>query len=532
MILIDTKVDKSISTSKINLPLLDAETTTLSFSDLLNSIDMELSSTKKQNFFLKDKLLNTNNKDLKDISSKLQGLDQDQDKDKEEKQNFVNSFLNIKNLQKTTTDILNKDILALNPKVLQETDTKEIKLLITNAKEYLKNKILSSEDYKRSTLKELPNTLSGLKELAKVYDVNVSKITLEEVQSKFIDTKMVKKDNSKVVLQKENTQEIAKTKPVGRVDAQKAEPVQNELKKDNSKVVLQKENIQERVKTKPAERVDAQKAEPVQHHTQKTDNKILLFKEALDSVKIQHTTEQLVQIKQQKPQNQEQKQKKENTLNSLLSGEKVVKQEILNDITTGVMDKTSTLTISSTTKVLPSTISLESILQENMDDVSSEIPESKTTIVNVHKADSFEVKLNEAKQMVKYISQDIKQSIDEYKSPFTRIKLQLNPKNMGEVDLTVVQRGKNLHINLSSNNVAINTLAQNVNELKLQLNNNGINNASLNFSNNSQSSDSSFSGQQNSQQQSRAKDEYNYFEKEENSEDIVSSLEIIVPHYA
>jgi len=140
------------------------------------------------------------------------------------------------------------------------------------------------------------------------------------------------------------------------------------------------------------------------------------------------------------------------------------------------------------------------------------------------------VKLNEAKQMMKYLSSDVKTAIEDYKSPFTRVKIQLNPQKLGEVDLTIVQRGKNLHVNLSSNNAAINTLSMNVNELRTQLSNNGINNATFNFSNQSDSSNSS-SQQQSRQHGRQAEKEYSYFENEESNERVLSSLEIIVPQY-
>lgn len=136
--------------------------------------------------------------------------------------------------------------------------------------------------------------------------------------------------------------------------------------------------------------------------------------------------------------------------------------------------------------------------------------------------------------MIKYLSQDVKQAIDDYKAPFTRVKLQLNPQKLGEVDVTIVQRGKNLHVNLSSNNAAMNTLAVNANDLKVQLQNNGIQNASLSFNNNSQGSEFTNGGQTQQQQQQKqnAHDEYSFFENEETNEEILSSLEIVVPNYA
>ena len=134
--------------------------------------------------------------------------------------------------------------------------------------------------------------------------------------------------------------------------------------------------------------------------------------------------------------------------------------------------------------------------------------------------------------MIKYLTSDIKNAIEDYKPPFTRVKVQLNPAHLGEVDLTVIQRGKNLHVNISSNNSAMNALAMNANELRTQLSNSGINNATLNFSEHSQSSEGNADkGQQHRQNQERARQEYDYFENEESHEEMISSLEIIVPRY-
>jgi hypothetical protein len=66
----------------------------------------------------------------------------------------------------------------------------------------------------------------------------------------------------------------------------------------------------------------------------------------------------------------------------------------------------------------------------------------------------------------------------------------------------------------------------------VQLSNNGINNATLNFSNGSQNSDTnSGGGHQQRHNEQRAHEEYSYFEHDEANEEILSSLEIIVPRY-
>jgi len=178
----------------------------------------------------------------------------------------------------------------------------------------------------------------------------------------------------------------------------------------------------------------------------------------------------------------------------------------------------------------------ETLIQESALEKEFTTESIKTQTQQPLKTDSLEVKMQEAKQMVKYLSQDVKTAIDNYKSPFTRVKVQLNPQNLGEMELTVVQRGKNLHINLSSNNTALNTLAMNVSDLKIQLQHNGIQNASVNFNSNSQQGfDTSGGNNSNAQQQQsrqQAQREYNYFDINDEHDEILDSIEIVVPSYA
>ena len=301
--------------------------------------------------------------------------------------------------------------LELNPEATKDLTHKEIKVLIKDAKEYLKNKIISSEGFKKVEIENLPKTLKGLVQVAKKFGIDIGKVTLEEVKQ------------STVVL----SQQV------------KVEQVLKEIKDTR------------------------------------------LFK--AQSIK-EITTEQLVNTK----------------IGTLRATRDVSK-------------------------------SLETLLRG---ETKESTQNQKLDGLSIAKADSFEIKLNEAKQMTKYLSADVKTAIEDYKSPFTRIKVALNPQRLGSVELTVIQRGKNLHINISSNNAAINALALNANDLKVQLNNSGINNASLNFNNNSPSSEQGSFGQQqrNFQNEKEAKDEYNYFGNEEKNEEILNSLEIVVPHYA
>jgi len=246
----------------------------------------------------------------------------------------------------------------------------------------------------------------------------------------------------------------------------------------------------------------------------------------------EYTTEQYVHVKANsniKIEEKTPKERADETLRLLLRGEKP--QQSSSNLTADF--SVATAKVIAPRAIEESTRNLEKLLHSTSESSNESSSNSKIESLVSAKADSFEVKLNEAKQMIKYLAPDVKSAIEDYKSPFTRVKLQLNPQKLGDVDLTIVQRGKNLHVNLSSNNAAINALAMNASELRTQLSNSGINNATLNFNNQSDGSNSNASQQQqhNRQNEQKAHKEYNYFDNEDANEEVLSSLEIVVPQY-
>ena len=300
-----------------------------------------------------------------------------------------------------------------------------------------------------------------------------------------------------------------------KVKSTKVQPVKVQAEQDPAQEVKIKADTKEVVKENI--RVDDKKLEVI-----KEIKSTPLFKA---QEKVEHTTEQIVQTKQFKVEEKTPKSRADETLKLLLRGEKPTASNVSPTMTKDFSVATArVIAPSATTEVSKS---VEQLLRG---DVSEEVVKLDKT--QTQDVESFEVKVKEAKQMMKYLSQDVKTAIEDYKSPFTRIKVQLNPAKMGEIDLTVVQRGKNLHINLTSNNVAINTLAMNVNDLKTQLTNNGIQNATFNFNDSSQNSEQQNSQQRNRQNEKQANEEYNYFDNEEQNEEIINSLEIVVPNYA
>ncbi len=505
------KEAKSGASSPLNLsPSSSEESSGLSFSELLKGVDLKKDDKLVQNGTL-ILSLNDTKEELKPLESNPK----------------VDALMALLKNSDESSKKVETEPLALNPKLTKEMDAKEIKSLIADAKEYLKSKILQSDEYKLSQAKELPKTLKGLAEVAKTIGIDISKITLENVQPKG--------DTSKVAMQSIQTssleikEEHKSTTPETK-NSLKAEAT--EIKPSGVKTLPQgSEKAQ--IQSKEFKHTDDLKQVPIKDEkitaTAQEIRSTPLFKAQKGTSEL--TTEQLVQTKASgvlKPEEKTPKQKADETLKLLLRGEKP-QQSSLN-LTADFSVATAKVIAPSATTEASKT--LEALLRGDADGKADTQTTSKVDGLQVAKADSFEVKLNEAKQMVKYLSSDVKNAIEEYKSPFTRVKVQLNPQRLGEIDLTIVQRGKNLHVNLSSNNAAINTLSMNANELRAQLNNNGINNATLNFNSNSDGSGSfNNNGQQNGNEARKEYENFQSFENEEINEEIVSSLEIIVPRY-
>lgn len=108
-------------------------------------------------------------------------------------------------------------------------------------------------------------------------------------------------------------------------------------------------------------------------------------------------------------------------------------------------------------------------------------------------SEPIELKSAEAKQSVANFANQLAREVENYKPPFTRIKMALQPAKLGDVDVTMIQRGNNIHITLNANSTAITLFAQHANELKAQLATHGINDSSMQFN-------ASFNQQQQQQQ--------------------------------
>lgn len=163
---------------------------------------------------------------------------------------------------------------------------------------------------------------------------------------------------------------------------------------------------------------------------------------------------------------------------------------------------------------------------------SEKLLEEPVKVASVLKSDSLEVKSKEAAQSMRHFAIDLKEAAENYKPPFTRISMKLNPERLGEVEVTLVQRGNNVHVNIQSANAnSVAFLAHNATELKAQLAGQGITNTTMNFMSGGENQQQNQNSQQQQQQPNRFQSYQSLAELESNEEQL-SALEIILPHYA
>lgn len=421
------------------------------------------------------------------------------------------------------------DSTLLNAKITTDLPSRQINELIEKAKVYLKDEINRIAD-----VKEMPKTLKGLVLLANKFGIDLSKITLDQAQEKTISAE------AKTVFRTATTD---KTTPL----------LQTNTRSDESRTGLNTIPTAELIqKSQPLEPKAQMKPEPLQTLLQKeassAASKHVSAHEApaplKDAPAAAAKAEQLIQQTVARAETSvvpadkksEPKSKKETAETRTATVQTAAGKSVSQNITpmqSAVVTEENALSATASKQPLFSSALNELIhsetrdseaVQENTHKAVDTISRSAPSLSSVAAADPLEIKINEAKQTMRHFAGDIKEAIENYKPPFTRLKIQLHPVKLGEVDVTMIQRGNNLHININSNTTAITTLSQNATELRSQLSQNGLGNATMNFSS------SSNSEQQQQQQRQHLAELYEQFENSENFE-LIENLEIIIPKY-
>lgn len=428
---------------------------------------------------------------------------------------------------KESDDML--DIKILNPKITAQLPAKELTALIKDAKAFLKAEISRISD-----VEEMPKTLKGLLQLADKVGIDVSKISFEQIV-----TKGSTLSKGTVV-----TKESDDLKPINR-NGLKGIPTAElirETVEPETKETKQSEPLQKLLQKQAMSQAEAQSTRPktveesnVPKETATTTlSPERAFKQAVEHAKAPVTTVLLDKRAVMKGKEEDVPAQKKVSATTATAAAKATESSI----SLGALDATpeASSTTENTGKGQRQPLfspalnellySKENSSEDKEESTTKHVTSAKdaTSILATSGKDPLELKMNEAKQTLRHFASDIKEAVQNYKPPFTRLKIQLNPVKLGDVDVTMIQRGNNLHINISSNTTAITTLSQNATELRTQLSQNGMGNTTMNFSNNANSE------QQQQQQRQHLADLYEEYSNTEEFE-LMDSLELIIPRY-
>jgi hypothetical protein len=156
-------------------------------------------------------------------------------------------------------------------------------------------------------------------------------------------------------------------------------------------------------------------------------------------------------------------------------------------------------------------------LKDNQTEKSSNHTEIKTE-TTIKTKESHEVK-----RSLNTFAAEFKEKVESYKSPIMKVKMQLSPQNLGDVDVTLVNRGSTLQVNITSNTNSMALFMQNQAEFKNSLVNMGFSDLQMSFSDN---------GSSQNHHEKKKDDEKNSSSYENiNSEEENDSIDIILPNY-
>ena len=191
-------------------------------------------------------------------------------------------------------------------------------------------------------------------------------------------------------------------------------------------------------------------------------------------------------------------------LHSLFSQSPKIKQNIISKkyhIQTKPNQSTLTKLINEPQIEKKSVIKNDTLLQTDKKSTKSQKKENDSDITQLIHPNELKQKAIEAKQTLKHFASTLKEAVENYKPPVSKLTLELHPKEIGKVEVTIKQRGENLQVQISTNNqTTINFLTSQQQELKNNLVNMGFTNINMDFNSNNQQKKQNHQQKQNQYQ--------------------------------
>ncbi|EAJ7871021.1 flagellar hook-length control protein FliK [Campylobacter jejuni] len=272
------------------------------------------------------------------------------------------------------------------------------------------------------------------------------------------------KNSNKELKDNASTQELTNLKDLNKESKDFNKDFNKELNKNQEKNNLNQENIQD------------------QNKNLKNNNQNLNFDKNSNKEIVKDTQNLVSNLtqkdfslnKEPKNNNKENKDIKQNFFDQKLNFENLNKTQV-------VQNKENNANFNNNTNKETFTQEQTKITHsENVD--KNSLDELNSLVKDLNKVTQNNARNITPKETLQHFSQDLKEAVDQYKAPITKLSITLNPNNLGEVEVTLIQRGNNLHINFNSNTNAMNLFIQNQTEFKNSLVNMGFTGLEMNFS--------------------------------------------------
>ncbi len=351
---------------------------------------------------------------------------------------------------------------------------------------------------------------TNIKELLKIADKNGIKVKNFE----FLNPKVTLNPNDKKIVQKVTSEEIFKmvdkklslkdtpltqsvlTKIINQ-EQQKEKTVTREQQTTLSSLLSKDTKVKEEVKVAKVMTTTAGEIKKIVTNEKTASTKIEVINNIKKEIKHEKPTleaevETFTKIKPEKAQ--------KNTLASLLKNETTPKE--LKPLQTQTINKEET------------SLKSDSEVKEAPIEKSTQMGEIKSELVHKLK------ETPDVKKTFNTFAMEFKEKVEAYKPPLMKINMQLSPGNLGDVDVTLVSRGNNLQVNISSNTNTLALFVQNQAEFKNSLVNMGFSDLQMNFGDNR-------GEERNQHQHKQQQDDYHDSEYDEQND----GIEMIIPNY-
>lgn len=393
-------------------------------------------STQKTNSKDSGSLLSQTLKNLDSILSSKESKHEKNDKVKSKTEEDVtdakNTLKNIKNdeFAKNLTEELN-----IKDKKNQDNLNKE------NTKDVKNNEQIKKDEKELNSL----NKDNNLKDLIK-------------------DSAKQDKNSNKELKDNVSTQDLTSLKDLNKESKDLNKDFNKELNKNQEKNNLNQENIQDQNKNLKNNNQNL--------NLDKNSNKEIV--KDTQNLASNLTQKDFSLNKEPKNNNKENKDIKQNFFDQKLNFENLNKTQVVQNKENNANFNNNTTNKETFTQEQTKTHS------ENVD--KNSLDELNSLVKDLNKVTQNNARNITPKETLQYFSQDLKEAVDQYKAPITKLSITLNPNNLGEVEVTLIQRGNNLHINFNSNANAMNLFIQNQAEFKNSLVNMGFTGLEMNFS--------------------------------------------------